>query len=119
MDGFVAGLSLFWEKVAGLVTSQRFLSALALLIVSVLIIFNGVMPLLQPDFEVLDVPDADVLEAELTIGLNQAVLAVGWLVGAVVTVLRLIGSIEAHPPTLSAGWQTRGETINKADAAPN
>lgn len=99
------GVLIFWEKMKGLVTSQRFVTTLATLVVSAVVIFNLIMPLFKPDVDQIEVPDAD--KVALTIGawIGQAVIAVSFILGMVAQFLKLVQSIQERPPVLTKTWQ--------------
>jgi TRAP-type C4-dicarboxylate transport system permease small subunit len=110
----------FVEKLVALVTSQRFITTLVGLIVAGVVMFNLVMPLFQTNFDEVDVPDSEMLTAQLTAWIAQAAAAVTFFLGLFRMLATLVQSIENEPPQLSRDYAAlranRTTTLSSASA---
>ena len=95
------------EKVLGLITSQRFITTVAGLVVGALVLFNMIMPMFQPDFTEVGVPSESELVAQISAYISQAAVAVTFLIGLFRAIAGMVSSIETHPPTLAQTWADR------------
>lgn len=94
------GLLAFWEKLQGVLTSQRFITTVAGLVFLTVTLVGIILPLFRPDFSGLDIPPQDEIAAAIGAWIAQAVIAVSFLLGIVKAVTDLAKSFKERPPTL-------------------
>ncbi len=98
----------FVEKLLGILTSQRFITTLAGLLVAGVVMFNLVMPLFTDGFDGLDVPDEEALAANIAAFLSQAAVAITFFIGVFRALGQLVDSFQSEPPSLKReAWEAR------------
>lgn len=90
----------FWEKLQGVLTSQRFITTVAGLIFLTATLVSIILPLFKPNFSGLDIPPQDEIAAAIAAWITQAVVAVSFLLGIVKMVTDLVKSFQGRSPTL-------------------
>jgi len=98
-------MMVFWEKLVGLVTSQRFITSLVGLVTLGLVMFNLIMPLFKADFDPVDVPNQEQIVAQWGAWIAQAVAAGSFILGVIKVLADMVKSFESRPPTLKRDWQ--------------